>query len=442
MNLGAATFGKVLSTCVQIVSVPILLHHWGTGLYGEWILLSAVPMYLSMSDIGFGNVAGNEMTMLVAAGKQGEALGIFQSVSLLITSISIFVGALLVLGIWTLPLETWLQIHRLSMHDMRLILLILGFSALLTLQEGLFHASFRCVGKYALGTVAKSVIQVATFSGLVAAVSFGANPVQTAVVITAINATGTLCLWWLLRNQIRWMRYGIQHARLSTVGRLFGPAISFMSFPISNLLSLQGILMVIGHIFGPVGVVIFSTARTISRSVLQALQLINVSVWPEVSAAFGSGSLALVRKLHRASCQLSIFLCVVNTLVAAVFGNQIWKIWTLDKFHTDPVLLNLLLFQMLIGSLWVTSAVVPAATNNHQGIAKVILAASITSLVLAYPLMKIGPLGLRGAAVALVLGDVFIASYVLRTSLRLVEDTVPNFCRSLLEVPILPYRPR
>src|SRR6266700_4560082 len=88
-NFGAGTLGRVLGICVQVVSVPILLHHWGAGLYGEWILLTTIPMYLSMSDIGFGNVAGNEMTMLVVGGRQDEALEVFQSVSLFITSISI-----------------------------------------------------------------------------------------------------------------------------------------------------------------------------------------------------------------------------------------------------------------------------------------------------------------------------------------------------------------
>ena len=196
--------------------------------------------------------------------------------------------------------------------------------------------------------------------------------------------------------------------------------------------------MVIGYVFGPVGVVVFSTARTISRSVLQALQLINASVWPEVSAAFGSGSLILVRKLHRRSCQFSILLCIATTVFAGIFGNQIWEAWTLGKFATDPVLLNILLLQMLIGSLWYTSLVVPIATNNHEGVARVVLLASAFSLALSYPLMKVGILGLRGAAISQVLGDAFIALFVLRTSLRLAEDTFPRFCRNMLEVPTLP----
>ena len=73
-NLGANTLGRVLGVLIQLISVPVMLSHWGAWIYGEWILLSTMPSYLAMSDIGFGNVAGNEMTMLVSRGKKREAL--------------------------------------------------------------------------------------------------------------------------------------------------------------------------------------------------------------------------------------------------------------------------------------------------------------------------------------------------------------------------------
>ena len=240
MNLGANTLGKSLSVCAQIVSVPILLHHWGTRVYGEWILLSTIPMYFAMSDIGFGNVAGNEMTMLTAAGKRNEALEVFQSISLLITAISIALSVLLAPAIWYVPIERWFQIRLISIHDARLILLLLGLSSLLTLQEVLFHASFRCIGKYALGTTAKSAVQLGTFLGVIVSVSFGATPLLVATITMLINAAGTFALWWLLRRQIDWIRYGVRHARLSTIRRLLVPAVSFMSFPVSSILQSPG----------------------------------------------------------------------------------------------------------------------------------------------------------------------------------------------------------
>ena len=65
-SFGANTFGRLITTLIQLISVPVFLQHWGTHMYGEWILLNTIPSYFGLSDIGFGSVAGNEMTVVMA----------------------------------------------------------------------------------------------------------------------------------------------------------------------------------------------------------------------------------------------------------------------------------------------------------------------------------------------------------------------------------------
>ena len=64
----SSTFSRLAASVIQLIQVPVLLHFWGLPRYGEWLILSGIPVYLSFSSIGFGNVAGNEMSMLVGAG--------------------------------------------------------------------------------------------------------------------------------------------------------------------------------------------------------------------------------------------------------------------------------------------------------------------------------------------------------------------------------------
>ena len=145
-GFGANTFSRLSTTLTQIFSVPVFLSHWGVHLYGEWILLNTIPSYLGLSDVGFGSVAGNEMTMLAAAQDFDQALVVFQSVWVLTTVITSLLGLLLIATVWLLPLGTWLHMHAISATDARLIVLLLGLAVLLGMQETLFQAAFRCVG--------------------------------------------------------------------------------------------------------------------------------------------------------------------------------------------------------------------------------------------------------------------------------------------------------
>jgi O-antigen/teichoic acid export membrane protein len=435
----ANIFGRLTTTIIQIIAVPVYLTHWGAHLYGEWLLLSTIPTYFSLSDIGLGSVAGNEMTMLVAAGKLDEALEVFQSVWIVTTACSSFVGVLLFGLIWFVPFDRWVHIQQMSMVDVRIVVLFLGLSTLLSMQETLFQACFRCVGRYAYGTSMRTTFTLSSFMLILVPVLLGLSPRWVALTSMLVNATGTFVLWFLLRREIKWIKFGVKYAHRSAVKRLVSPAIAMLSVPFANSLNLQGILLVIGSILGPTAVVVFSTARTISRSANQVMQLVNNSVWPEVSAAFGARNMDLARKLHRRACQLSIFLCICVIAVVAVFGRYIWKIWTVGKIPTDPVLLNIMLFQLLVSAFWFTSSVIPISINKHQSMARLLVVSSTVSLLIAAALMKVPALQLRGAALGLVIGDAINALYILRISLRLLDDNLPAFVRSMFSLPRLQF---
>lgn len=436
-GFGANTFSRLATTLTQILSVPVFLSHWGGRLYGEWIILNTIPTYVGLSDVGFGSVAGNEMTMLASADRLDEALTVFQSVWVLTTAVSALVGAALLGAIWFLPLNSWLNLSALSVRDVRLIMLLLSLAILLGMQENLFQQAFRCVGKYPMGTLAKSLVVLAAFAGTMVGVLLGMSPLGVTIVYVTANVFGVLALWLLLRRQVPWIRFGVRRAEMASIRRLASPAFSFMSFIVVNSLNLQGILVIIGHVMGPIAVVTFSTARTISRSAAQGMLLINNSVWPEMSAAFGVGDIGLARRLHRRCCQLSLLLCLGITGLAALFGNWIWRVWTIREVPTDRVLLFIMLAQMILSAFWFTSSVVPISVNKHQRIAKAMLGASVAALVLAWLLMAHTRAGLRGAALALTFADLATAWYVVHDSLKLVQDNLGDFTRSLFDISAL-----
>jgi O-antigen/teichoic acid export membrane protein len=428
-------FSRGVSTLIQVVSVPIFLKHWGVNLYGEWLVLNSIPSYFNLSDVGFGSTAGNEMTMLMAGGKQEEALDVFQSVLALTTGLSGAIGAIFLAVVWYLPFNRWLHVNSISRHDTNLVIVLLALSVLLSMQETLFQGAFRCVAKYAYGTFLKSLIQLFAFIAISVVVLMGGGVVTAAAWFCGVNAVGTLALWIALRRSVPWIRYGVKHAHMATLKRLTGPAVAYMAFPVGNALNLQGMLLVVGHVLGPGAVVIFSTARTVSRTAIQFMQMINNTVWPEMSAAVGANDFALARTLHRRSCQVSIALALGIVVSMAAVGPWIWRRWTVHQFATDAVLLDLMLLLVVFSSLWFTSSVALAATNRHQRMAMVYLIATSCSLAAAWVMAHY--FGLRGVAVALIGGEIFMAAHVLRASLKFLGDTMGGFAQGMISVPKL-----
>ncbi len=433
--IGATSLGPVLTAVVQFVGVAVFLHFWGPKLYGEWLVLSAIPVYLGLTDFGFGAVAANDMTMLVARGEKSAALEVFQSAWVLTTVVSVSFGFCVALGLWALPMEKWLKVTLLSRGQVSAILCVLCVYVLLDLQWSVIAAGFRCDGNYAIGTLLGSIAMFLTNASSIVAVIWHASPLGVALTLVAVRLLGNWSCQIVLRRKSPWLRYGYHYARVGVIRKLFGPAIGYMGLTAGNSFNYQGMTIIVGATLGPISAVMFSTLRTLTRFATQTVYMVANGIWPELSVAFGAGNRQLARNIHRCACQASLGLCFAAVLFLVVFGDGIYGHWTHHKVVMDHRLLYVLLMEVLANSFWFTSSIVPLACNRHQRQAVVYLVATAVSLPAAYLLMSW--LGLVGAGISLLIVDLCMVGYVLHHSLALLNDTLFNFSCALFRAPSL-----
>jgi O-antigen/teichoic acid export membrane protein len=425
--------GRLASTIIQLVQVPVFLHFWSVPLYGEWMIVNSIPAYLSFSNIGFGSVAGNEMTMLVARDDRESALRIFQSCWWLIaiictTTIIVLSGAL-----YYVPASRLLKLSTLGETDTKWIIFYLGVSVLLGQLEQLLQSAYRCIGRYPFGTLIKSMLSLGAFACMIVAVTLGAGARMTALVFASANVAGTVLLCFLVRRDIPWIRFGWQHASFAEIRKLARPAIAFMGFPIGNALSLQGTLLAVSYALGPTEVVVFSTARTVSRVALQMVQMVNSTFEPEMSIAFGARNLALTRTLLRRAVQLAVFVAVAVIVVMMSFGPWFLTHWTGGHVPPSRPLLAILLLVVLFYALWSTSATLMTSTNQHQRLATYYIFGTSLSCLVCYFFAR--RFGLFGAAASLLISETVMNLYVVPACLRIAHDTLPAFLVSMLHIP-------
>ncbi|HLI75408.1 MAG TPA: lipopolysaccharide biosynthesis protein [Acidobacteriaceae bacterium] len=424
---------RLAGTIIQLVQVPVFLHFWSVTLYGDWLVVNAIPSYLSFSNIGFGSVAGNEMTMLMGRKDQQGALRVFQSCWWLIILLCSGVTALFAAALYLLPVAKWLNLNVMTQSDAKWVIFYLGTAVLFGQLEQLLQSAYTCVGKYPYATFVRSVLNLVAFAVMLVPVTLGYGPRYTALAFSILNAGGALFLGLTVRRDIPWLRFGWEHASMGELRRLTAPAIAFMGFPIGNALNLQGTLLAVGHVLGSTDVVVFATARTVSRVALQMVQMVNTTFWPELSSSFGAGNMPLVRSLHRRSCQLALGIAVVLIGAMMTVGPWFLSHWTAHKVPPSPRLLFLLLVSVALYSLWSTSSTLLAAINQHRRLSlNYVVATGVTIIATVFMAKRYG---LLGAAASLILSELIMDVYVLPASLHISEDTWSGFLRSMLHIP-------
>ncbi|MGC9292329.1 MAG: lipopolysaccharide biosynthesis protein [Acidobacteriaceae bacterium] len=425
--------GKFASTIIQLVQVPVFLHYWSVPLYGEWMIISSLPTYLSFSSFGFGSAAGNEMTMMVSRGDREGALRTFQSSWWLMTLLGCVAVFLLGVGLYFFTIADKLKLSAMSETDTKWVLFYLGVSVLLGQLEQLLQAAYRSVGRYPYGSFIKSVMSLAAFACMIVPVVLGGGARVTALVFAVANIAGTLLLCVLVRRDIPWIEYGWRFANVGEIKRLFGPAIAFLGFPIGNALNLPGTLLAVGYALGPTDVVVFGTARTVSRVALQMVHMVSGTFGPEMSSAFGAQNFELTRTLHRRACQMALLVAVVMVLTMMTFGPWFLHHWTGGHVPPSRGLLSVLLLVVVVNTLWATSSTLLAAINQHQRLAAYYVLATGLTWVLCFALARW--YGLYGAAWSLLVAEVVMNAYVVPASLKVSHDTWPGFLASMAQYP-------
>jgi hypothetical protein len=102
----------------------------GADHYGAWLVLTAVPTFLTFSDFGFTFVAKNEMVIAVAAGDRDRALGTFQSIFGLLNIVAPLIALGAVGLVFGFDPNQMLSVHGVALGQTRWILLAFTINVL------------------------------------------------------------------------------------------------------------------------------------------------------------------------------------------------------------------------------------------------------------------------------------------------------------------------
>ena len=403
-GVGANSFGMAVSIGMQLGSLPLFLHFWDLATYGEWLMVSAIPSYLSMADAGMVTAAGNQMTIAIGAGQGREANQIFQSAQLFMALLCGAI-ALLLFPVW------WLAPHFLvdsTPVDAINATLALALGILLALFGGLSEAAFKATGRYATGSMASTLVRLAEWAGYLAGLMAVGSLSAVAFGGLLMRAVGTLLCMAAARRGAHPLRWGFHEARRSEMRSMLRPALSFMVFPLANALNFQGVTLLVGTLFGPVLVALFTSDRTLARVAVQATAIFSHAVWPEFSRLFGARAWDDLHRAYRNSAWAGAAQAAALSVVLYWVAPWLLNFWSHGAIAFVPTLMQLMLCYAAIAGMWHVPRVFLMSTNQHTTLAAWCLVGGVACVLLAWGIGR--SMELNGIALAMLLAELAVAA--------------------------------
>lgn len=367
--------------------------------------------------------------MAVAAGDLPRARSVYSTALALITGIGLTGSCITFLASPLVPWEKFLSVPFARHGELVTAANCLGLAVFVSFFVDTFYGRFQAARRAHQAVWLNGGRPWIEFAAMFTALQFSPRLDVLAAAMLSSSIAFLSLYQWLSRRSLPEITFALNDVQKGKFAQLFRKGIAFQAFPFGNALLFQGNLLIVQYFLGPVAVTIFATARTLSRSVSQSMELVNQAIWPELSRLLSTGDLLRASRLHRIAILVSGMMALSSVTVLATFGHSLYGWWTGRAIDMPHYLLLIFLLPIPLNVLWFTSSVVHAACNQHEGLAiRYMIAtclASIACATLAYSW------GLEGAAISSLAVDLLLIPYVLKRSLALTGESWQTFALGL-----------
>lgn len=368
---------------LQFVTTPMLIAIWGASQYGIWVIVSALPAYLVLLDLGFSQTAANDMSMKMGHDDPVGARRTYESLVCLFLFVVMPALVICAMIVCLLPLG-WLshdQAESMQSHRVAIILLIAYVAA--ALLSGVVSAALRAEGLFSTMVTLNTTSRLLEGFGIVVSARFlGAGIEGAAATMLVVRMLATAGMIATLHAKSDLLKLRIAHGDISEARRLLWPSLMYLGFALGNALSIQGVLLAIGYYLSPAVVAAYATSRTLARLGVSSLGAIN-NVFNFEYAVRIKNSRRLIR--------LGIAHFVIEGLgsifffgVLWLFGGMIYQMWLGGRVPFDREIFLIVVCQSGLEAIWAACITPLIAWNKHAGVAAIyVVGTAIAILVVA-----------------------------------------------------------
>lgn len=396
-GIAANIFGQFVSVAIQLAMLPVLLAHWGVERFGVWTLISVVPSYLAMADLGFTTAATSKMTMAIGRGDGGAARNIFKGVLVLNLGLMVIGTGIAGIALYFWSADAFSFGQAVDGAEIKLAVMWLVIATLVSLGWNAMSGSLKANGQYALATLIGDSNRLIESLVVLAAVGlFHGGIVEVAAAMMVVRTLAALMGAVVVRRRVSWVDFSLTGVDMRELKSLARPALTVIAIPIGYSFSLQGMILVVGAAIDVRAVALYSATRTVGRLSSQAVALANHASMPELARAAGANDWGRASRLIWLNILAAAVVAVLFMGGVNLLGPRLIAIWSGGHLEPGRMLLLLISAACAIQAMTNASGNMLIALNSHDRYAYAFLAMSVLGVVSAWLLAP--SFGLSGVA--------------------------------------------
>lgn len=338
-NIIGSLFLKGISIVVQLMLVPMTLTYLSKELYGIWLTISSVVLWLTFFDVGFSLGLKNRLAEAIAKGNLERGKQLVSTTYVMLFAIFVPLGLICEIIVpyfdWTKILNVDASYGPVLVVTMRILILSfvlqMMFNTLSTIlaafQRVAFANVFTVLGNVVSLIIIWLLIQFTEPSLINMALTISFVPVAIYIVSSLI----------LFSGQLRSVRPSLLAFRTDAIGDIFSLGAKFFIIQIQIIIMQQATNLLISNISNPDFVAYYNIVYRYLGAAMMVFNLVLGPLWPAFTDAYTKGDYVWMQSTYRTLTRLYLFclgavivMCLISPFAYAVWlGNAISIPWAM-----------------------------------------------------------------------------------------------------------------
>lgn len=351
-NIAGSIAIKGISILTSLLLVPLTLNYVNKELYGIWLTLSSIVLWLNFFDIGF--TLGLKNKLAVALAVKNYINGKYLVSTTYYMMIIIFLPLCLLI-LFIIPFLNWPSILNVSPaygNDIIKVLYILITSVFFQMFFNVLGAVVSAYQKVALSSLFIMLGQVLSLL-LVYILTLIAPPSLLGLAVAiSISPIIILCIFsvYLYKNQFKEVSPSYKFVDKKKIKELFSMGVKFFIIQIQVIVLYQSTNVIISNIVGPEAVTEYNIAYKYLNIATMLFNIVLTPLWPAFTDAYTLKDYQWMRNIYKKMCYVYISV-VFGILMLVIISPYIYSLWVGDNVEV-PVSMTIVIAVFIIINSW------------------------------------------------------------------------------------------
>lgn len=409
-------FEKIINFIIRFLEPIIFLNFLSLSKYGEWLIIFALPFYLTISDLGFNTVITNEINMLIKKQKYLISNYLLKNLLSLITFFGIILGFVL---FFLLTNSNFINFKYISIFELKLTLFFLIIFIIINQINGCLLRSIAATGFYYMEVRLSYLAKIIEIIFILFCLIFSDKFYFIALGILSSRLLLLIIIIFYLKKKIKWInKKKFFNLRIFFIKKFLYKSLLSCSFPLGQAIKVQLSTIFIGITLGPAYVVIINTYLTICRISSQFANIADGILKLEFAKLFIEKKINTLILYYSKNLYMTFFFSLFFTIILFIFGEAILQLWLSNKVFFNSEVFNILLLYSMMSTMFIPIVNILTSTNNFQNLSYIFL---VTNILTAISISLFAKYGLTTVSLCYLFFEIILVFLSLILSLRLLK---------------------